>query len=176
MQKKKCWQCAELINIEALVCPLCRGQQAKHTPAAKPLTKTEVNRILGIIGAVVVLGAISVSLSSKRATAPEKPQSSIGAGASSAQSSGPASYKVEILAMRRLKGLMRDPESMQTRNVRVPPGAAFLCGEVNGANAYGGKAGYKRFMVGGTSEMPAVVEGDGQMKQSEFDDAWRRVC
>lgn len=176
MHKKKCWQCAELINVEALVCPLCRGKQPKHRPPAKPWTKTQIYRGFGVIAALVLLVAILASLEQKRSATSDNAESISESAAPSPQSVEPASYKVEILAMKRLKGLMRDPESMETRNVRVPSGAAFLCGEVNAANAFGGKTGFKRFLVGGASEMPAVIEGDGQMKQTEFDDAWRRLC
>lgn len=174
MHKKKCWQCAELINIEALVCPHCRGKQGKPAPVPKPLSKESQRYILAgglILFAVVVLAS---TFGEKKFESPQPVP--VAATEPASGSTEPASYKVEILAMRRLKELMRDPDSIETRNVRVPQGAAFLCGEVNGANAFGGKAGFRRFLVGGASEMPAVIEGDGQMKQAEFDDAWRRLC
>lgn len=176
MHKKKCWQCAELINVEALVCPNCRGKQPKYRPPVKPWTKTQINRVFGVSAAVVLLVVISVSMSPKQAPAPANQTPIASASESPPQLAAPAAYKVEILAMRRLKATMRDPESMETRNVRVPSGRAYLCGEVNGANAFGGKAGFKRFLVGGASSMPAVIEGDGQMVEDEFEKMWRQLC
>jgi len=42
---------------------------------------------------------------------------------------------------------LRDPDSAKIREVyRVPfPKGAYICGEVNGKNAYGGYAGYTSF-------------------------------
>lgn len=39
---------------------------------------------------------------------------------------------------------MRDPESVQFRNERIA-GDGWLCGELNGKNAYGAYSGFKRF-------------------------------
>lgn len=174
MHKKKCWQCAELINVEALVCPHCRGKQGKPMPAPSPPLKESQRYILA--GGLIVFAVAVFASTFRENEAGTPPTTPIVASSPTTSPTQPSSYKVEILAMRRLKELMRDPDSMETRNVRVPSGAAFLCGEVNGANAFGGKAGFKRFIVGAASEMPAVVESDGQMEQSAFDDAWRRLC
>jgi hypothetical protein len=45
---------------------------------------------------------------------------------------------------------LRDPESVQFRNLTVGKtkanGAAYVCGEYNAKNGFGGYAGYERFM------------------------------
>lgn len=71
---------------------------------------------------------------------------------------------------------MRDPETLKTRNLRVPSGSAYLCGEVNANNAFGGKTGFKRFIAGGASAMPTVVEDEGSMESEQFEEAWRKLC
>ncbi|MBU4610533.1 hypothetical protein IMZ29_08270 [Achromobacter sp. GG226] len=67
---------------------------------------------------------------------------------------------------------MRDPQSVQFRNVRVlketkKPGSKAVCGELNAKNGYGAYVGFKRFMVGGpvdtttkgfTSDVAKVIE------------------
>lgn len=42
---------------------------------------------------------------------------------------------------------LRDPESARFRNLSL--GLTGMCGEVNGKNAYGGYAGFRRFYVAG---------------------------
>lgn len=47
---------------------------------------------------------------------------------------------------------MRDPSSAQFREVRAlkqKDGSVAVCGEVNGKNAYGGYAGFQKFVVHG---------------------------
>lgn len=45
-----------------------------------------------------------------------------------------------------LQASLRDPSSIEVRNDFVSKSGAY-CGEVNAANGFGGKAGFKRFVV-----------------------------
>ena len=53
---------------------------------------------------------------------------------------------------------LRDPDSVQFRAERLTS-AGWLCGEMNGKNAYGAYTGFKRFMAMG--EYDAWIEGSG---------------
>ena len=44
---------------------------------------------------------------------------------------------------------LRDPESAQFRDVATSDDGTWVCGEINGKNAYGAYAGYQRFVVKG---------------------------
>lgn len=57
---------------------------------------------------------------------------------------------------------LRDPDSVQFRNERLTD-AGWLCGELNGKNAYGAYAGFKRFVSLG--EYDAWIEGSGYAGQ-----------
>jgi len=68
-------------------------------------------------------------------------------------------------AQQEVAALLRDPATAQFRNVRIKrttpsadPDMAFVCGEVNGINAFGGRAGFKRFIA-----MPKVNGPDGDL-------------
>ena len=81
---------------------------------------------------------------------------------------------MRTLAERRLRDSLRDPSSADLRNTRVPRGAGYLCGEVNAANAVGGRRGFQRFIAGAHSEMPVALEES--MEAAEFEQAWDRLC
>lgn len=53
---------------------------------------------------------------------------------------------------------MRDPAAVQFRNERLTEGG-WLCGELNGRNAYGAYVGFKRFMARAYDD--AWIEGSG---------------
>lgn len=53
---------------------------------------------------------------------------------------------------------LRDPDSVQFRNERLT-GAGWLCGEMNGKNAYGAYTGFSRFMS--LDEEDAWIDGSG---------------
>lgn len=57
---------------------------------------------------------------------------------------------------------LRDPDSVQFRNERLTDGG-WLCGEMNGKNAYGAYTGFKRFMAMGAYD--AWIEGSGYVGQ-----------
>ncbi|QIK95910.1 hypothetical protein G7076_05000 [Sphingomonas sp. HDW15A] len=79
------------------------------------------------------------------------------------------------MAEEKLKEALKDPESADLRNVRVPGGASYACGEVNSRNGFGGMTGYKRFIAGAGSGMPTAIEGEN-IEVSEFQYAWLRLC
>lgn len=70
----------------------------------------------------------------------------------------PAEFK--LVEQRRAHAVqqMRDPESVQFRAERLT-GDGWLCGEMNGKNAYGAYTGFKRFMAMG--EYDAWIDGSG---------------
>ncbi|NQE62960.1 hypothetical protein [Caulobacter sp. RHG1] len=72
--------------------------------------------------------------------------------------------KVKNLAANQL----RDPASAQFRNVRQ--GGAFVCGEINGKNGFGGYSGFTRFI--GTDNS-AVIDPKGD---AFFDKRWADYC
>ena len=157
--------CAEKIQSRAKACRFCQHSQ--------PAVEGSGRLLLVCLGIIVFLGIVG---SGSRPSPPKA--SSPKAQATVATSKGGAanSLQVRVLALRKLEGAMRDPSSMQTRNLRVPPGSAYLCGEVNGRNAFGGMTGYQRFIVGAAAAMPAVIEGDGSMPPGEFQRAWEQLC
>ena len=59
-----------------------------------------------------------------------------------------------------VRAALRDPDSAQFRAERIGflAGAPFVCGEVNAANGFGGKAGFEQFIWKNDS---VVFEGDG---------------
>ena len=73
----------------------------------------------------------------------------------------------------RIKGKLKDPESVQFRNAFVSNaiGAPVVCGEVNAKNSFGGYMGFQRFVSGGSIQ---VVETD--MAAGEMDKTWAQVC
>lgn len=80
-------------------------------------------------------------------------------------------------AKKLVKGMMKDPDSVQFRNVyftrRNQLGVPMVCGYVNSKNALGGYTGFQGFLSGGTRETTFVEE---QMARSEFNKAWNAFC
>lgn len=79
---------------------------------------------------------------------------------------------------------LRDPSSAQFRAVemiRQPDGRSVVCGEVNGKNAYGGYAGFTRFVVDGLrieiepTEV-ALTDADNFAANSRFLRLHTEVC
>lgn len=74
---------------------------------------------------------------------------------------------------------LRDPSSAQFRN--VTRNQVFVCGEINGKNAYGAYVGFKRFY--GTESTATIDPGDdgptfeGKPFLKEiFDRSWASYC
>lgn len=74
-----------------------------------------------------------------------------------------------------IKAKLRDPDSAQFRNVEfhATGGIPVVCGEVNGNNALGGKAGYERFIAAG--DQIDVLESD-MTTPSELNPVWDKYC
>jgi hypothetical protein len=76
-------------------------------------------------------------------------------------------------AEQKVASLLRDPSSAQFRNVRhrvSETGANIVCGEVNAKNAFGGYAGFQRFLYdAGTAKLD---DGD----EPDFDQRWWKLC
>jgi hypothetical protein len=74
-----------------------------------------------------------------------------------------------------VRSRLRDPASAEFRNVyfhRGPDGVPAACGEVNGANGFGGKSGFQRFVAVGESRVfleEAIPQGD-------FSPLWNKLC
>lgn len=79
---------------------------------------------------------------------------------------------------------LRDPSSAQFRNVEKivqPDGGTGVCGEINGKNAYGGYAGFTRFVVDGSRVLiePSeviITDADNLSANTEFLRLHTRVC
>lgn len=78
------------------------------------------------------------------------------------------------LHQERIKGLLRDPDSAQFRNVYVSRslGAPLVCGEVNARNGLGGYDGFRRFVSAGDQQ---AIEGSN-MASPEMDKLWSQAC
>jgi hypothetical protein len=74
-----------------------------------------------------------------------------------------------------IKTKLRDPDSAQFRNVEFHAGGGvpLACGEVNGNNGFGGKAGYERFVA--ASDSIAVLESE-MTSSADMDEVWNRFC
>lgn len=81
---------------------------------------------------------------------------------------------VMSMAETRVRDALRDPSGAEFRNKHVPAGKGYLCGEVNGSNGFGGRAGFQRFIAGASSKMPVALEES--MSPAEFDAAWNKLC
>lgn len=134
----------------------------------------------GLILAIIVIGVVGNGIRSL--THHEQPSSeavrstdSNNSPPPSSETKAPSRIHVQIMAERNLKEALKDPDSAKLRNVKVPTGAAYVCGEVNSRNAFGGMTGYKRFIAGAASTMPAAVEGEN-IDGSEFASAWATLC
>lgn len=66
-------------------------------------------------------------------------------------------------------GEMRDPASARFREVRKV--GDVYCGEANGANAFGGMTGFKRFIA---DDEDALFEED--VAERQFNQRWARLC
>lgn len=69
---------------------------------------------------------------------------------------------------------LRDPSSAEYRGIRVlhsPNSAATVCGEVNAKNAFGGYAGFERFVSGGSASATVL-----EHEVSDFQVVWSSLC
>ena len=70
-----------------------------------------------------------------------------------------------------IRAKLRDPDSAQFRNVKFYSGggAPVVCGEVNGKNGFGGRAGYQRFIQAG--DVFGALESE-MRSTSDMDQSW----
>ena len=77
-------------------------------------------------------------------------------------------------ALKRVKEKLRDPDTAKFEDVTPSwkAGILVVCGQVNGANAFGGKVGYQRFISNGVD----VTYLEEEVKDGEFDGLQTRYC
>ncbi|OHT19904.1 hypothetical protein BHE75_01897 [Sphingomonas haloaromaticamans] len=176
MAIKKCPDCAEIIQADARICRFCR-REFPPVPAAtlsqRP-TSTPTWKVLLLIFGVLIAYSVIKSRFEQPAAEPDVKPKPVASDERDREVSNEA--KVRLLAERQLKASLRDPGSMETRNTRVPPGAAFLCGEVNARNGFGGKTGYHRFIAGALSGMPVAIDDGSALSPKDFEALWQKAC
>lgn len=73
-------------------------------------------------------------------------------------------------AQKRVASELRDPTGAEFRNSRIKDG--WVCGEVNGKNAYGGYTGFQRFVVGPDSVSLEENTKDDATARQYFEVLW----
>lgn len=169
MAQRKCWRCAEIIQAEALVCPFCQANQ-KLGGNAYPKPSSGNGKWIALAIGVVVLALVA-----RGAFVQSRAGNTVPAVDEAAGADTPTPLAVETLAVRKLKAGLKDPDSATTRNIFVPKGKGYACGEVNSKNGFGGMTGFKRFIAGAAAEMPVAIEGE-TMTPAEFGPSWARMC
>lgn len=78
-----------------------------------------------------------------------------------------------VLHQQRIEKRLRDPSSAQFRDMFVGyyKDAPVVCGYVNSKNAFGGYAGYQRFISGGDVQ---VLESE--VERGGMDVVWAKIC
>lgn len=95
---------------------------------------------------------------------------------SRAQDQMSADDRDQVWAIRmqdKVRSKLRDPDAARFEDAKTYHGSGVpvVCGRVNGANAFGGKAGYQRFVAAGDL---VVLEED--MAMGEMDKTWAQLC
>ena len=80
-----------------------------------------------------------------------------------------------VLSQEAVQSKLKDEGSAEFRNIDIHKSAeaTVVCGEVNAKNAFGGYAGFQRFVSSGSAELTFLED---QMKPGHMDLAWDRFC
>lgn len=62
-------------------------------------------------------------------------------------------------AQRIVRAALKDPDSAKFSNVRVKEGTAFVCGQVNAKNSFGGYVGPIPFAYDSSTQLAVVING-----------------
>lgn len=172
---KRCLRCAEKVQNAAQVCRYCNAQLPPASLGLGwPIILVGIGLMIFLRITSSLFGSTSAPSAAEQVAAADR-KAQEAAKAAEKEREGPSPADVQIQAERNLKEKLRDPDSADIRNARVPAGAAYLCGEVNATNGFGGKTGYRRFIAGALSTMPVAMEGDN-MTAGEFQDSWSKLC
>lgn len=133
---RPCPDCGGRVSVRAAACPHCGAPIASAVPAAvqepasEPVSKSDGSWKVLLLAPLVLCLVLGVLYLAVR----------------------PSTGDIEALR-RDVARDFRDPSSAEIRNVHWTEGGS-ACGEVNGANAFGGKTGFQKFY--------AMKAADGQ--------------
>ena len=118
--------------------------------------------VLGVV-AVIVIAASKFSSPAPAPLVDPTPKPS---------ATGVPDWKRFAVAERRVREMLRDPESATFHGERVSSklGTPVVCGTVNAKNGFGGMTGDQRFISGGATAL------EEQMAKGEMDRAWAGAC
>lgn len=85
--------------------------------------------------------------------------------------STPSDFQIKSAGQKWLKDKLKDPDSVEFRNVFVSTANA-VCGEFNAKNSFGGYAGFQRFISAG----PDATFLEDQVEAGGFDVVWPQYC
>lgn len=154
MALKPCRECGTQVSTTAKACPSCGAK----------VRRFGLFGILGIGMASMFSIGLVVNAFQERNAPPQTADQKIEA----------KSYELIERGKEAIRQRMKDPDSAKFRAVYFHlgrEGVPVTCGEVNAKNAFGGMAGFQRFISAGRQDL-TFLERDVK----DFDVAWRRFC